>query len=517
MTDSVPRRGGASVRVVLFGVMLGLLLAMLDNLIVGTALPTIVRDLGGASHLSWVVTAYTLAMAISTPVWGKFGDLRGRKRIFLGAIALFMAGSALAGLSQTMTELIVFRTLQGLGAGGLGVGAFAIIGDLVSPRERGKYQGLSASIIAIGTIGGPLLGGVVTGHLSWRWAFYINIPLGLLCFVWTAVLLKLPAVRRAARIDWAGIALLAVTIGSLVLLTSWGGSTYPWASAPIAGLMVLALAGLIAFVAWERQASEPVLPMSIFATRNLTLAIVLAAVVGATMYGCVLYLPLFQQSVQHASATGSGLLLLPMMIPVVVMSQLSGKTMSRTGRYKTWPVIGMIFMIAGTAGLATMTVATGRVLTSVFMVLVGIGLGCTQQMTTTIAQNSVERAQLGVASGAVTLFRSLGGSLGVALFGAIFTRAIRGHAVGTAGYPVLVAHGISGLFMVAAGICVAGLVAAVFVRHVELRTGPPQGRPAQAPPGAEVTPEVGAAEVARVGGPPTTFLGSRGATDPLGE
>jgi EmrB/QacA subfamily drug resistance transporter len=473
MTDSAPRKGGASVRVVLLGVMLGLLLAMLDNLIVGTALPTIVRDLGGTSHLSWVVTAYTLAMAISTPVWGKFGDLRGRKRIFLGAIVVFIVGSVLSGLSQTMTELIAFRTLQGLGAGGLGVGAFAIIGDLVSPRERGKYQGMSASIIAIGTIGGPLLGGVVTGHLSWRWAFYINVPLGIACFAWTAVLLKLPVVRRQARIDWIGIVLLAVTIGSVVLLTSWGGSTHPWASAPIAALAALTVAGLIGFVAWERHASEPVLPVSIFATRNLTLAVVLATVVGAIMYGCVLYLPLFQQTVQHASATGSALLLLPMMIPVVVMSQLSGKTMSRTGRYKMWPVVGMIFMIAGTAALATMTASTGRVLTSAFMALAGLGLGCTQQMCTTVAQNSVERAQLGVASGAVTLFRSLGGSLGVAVFGAIFTHAIRGHAAGGPGYADLVAHGTSALFAVAAGICVAGLVAALLVRHVELRAGPP--------------------------------------------
>jgi MFS family permease len=213
--------------------------------------------------------------------------------------------------------------------------------------------------------------------------------------------------------------------------------------------------------------------VSIFAIRNLMLAVVLAAVVGATMYGCVLYLPLFQQTVQHASATGSGLLLLPMMIPVVVMSQLSGKTMSRTGRYKIWPVIGTIFMIAGTAALATMTASTGRLLTSAFMVLVGIGLGGTQQMCTTIAQNSVERAQLGVASGAVTLFRSLGGSLGVAVFGAIFTHAIGGHAAGGPGYAVLVAHGTSALFMVAAGICVAGLAAALLVRRVELRTGPP--------------------------------------------
>ena len=416
----------ARLRWTLLGVMLAMLLSMLDTTIAGTAMPTIVRELGGFNHLSWVVSAYTLAIAVSTPVWGKLSDLRGRRNVFLASIVLFMLGSAVTGAAQSMGQLIAFRALQGLGAGGLAVGAFALIGDLVAPRERGRYQGMAAIVMAMGTIGGPLLGGFVTGHLGWRWAFYVNLPLGLVALVWSATMLRLPAVRRPASIDWAGVVLLAIAIGSTVLAASLAGVRYAWGSPQILGLAVTALATLTAFIWSQHRATEPVLPPRIFASRNMTLASALVAVVGALLFGCSIYLPLFQQTVQHATATASGLLLLPLLIPMVLASQLPGWVMTKTGRYKIFPVIGTILATAGTLLLATMNTTTRRTSTSLYMALIGIGLGFTTQMTTTIAQNSVQLRDMGAATAALTLFRTLSGSVAVAIFGALSARALTG-------------------------------------------------------------------------------------------
>ena len=481
-----PRNSPARIRLILLGVMLAMLLAMLDNAIVGTALPTIVGDLGGLKHLAWVVTAYTLTTAISTPVWGKVGDLRGRKKVFLTAIVVFVVGSVLSGAAQSMTELIAFRALQGLGAGGLAVGAFALIGDLVSPRERGRYQGMTATVMAIGTIGGPLLGGIVTTHLGWRWAFYINVPLGALAFGWCQVMLRLPATRTAARIDWLGTVLLATTITGLVLVTTWGGNSYAWNSVQVLGLAGLAAVALVAFIVSQQRVAEPVLPLRIFHHRNLPLSSVIALVVGVVMFGCVVYLPQYQQSIQHANATGSGLLLLPLVLPIVVMSQVAGRVMAKTGRYKVFPVLGAGFLITGMALLATMTTDTSRTTTSVYMVLVGIGLGFTMQMNTVIAQNSVDMADLGVASAAVTLFRTVGGSVGVALFGSLFTRALS-HGLPPGGQPDAaqltaltstardtylhaVAVGTQHIFTVGTVITVTALVAALLIKEIPLRS-----------------------------------------------
>ncbi len=475
------------IRLILFGVMLAMLLAMLDNAIVGTALPTIVSDLGGLAHLAWVVTAYTLATAISTPVWGKLGDLYGRKKVFLTAIAVFVAGSVLSGAAQSMIALISFRASQGLGAGGLAVGAFAIIADLVPPRERGRYQGMTATVMAVGTIGGPLLGGFVTTHLGWRWAFYINIPLGVIAFAWCQVMLRLPAKHSAARIDWLGTVLLGTAITGLVLVTTWGGGQYPWGSVQILALAALTIGAVTAFALSQRFVAEPVLPLRIFAARNLTLSSVIAMVVGTTMFGCIVYLPEFQQSVQHASAASSGLLLLPLLLPVVVASQISSRVMSATGRYKVFPVLGSGFLILGMVLLATMTTATSRLTTSGYMVLIGIGLGFTMQITTIIAQNSVEMTDLGVASAAVTLFRTIGGSVGVALFGSLFTRALaQGLPRGAGTQPTAAdlpgmttaardtylhaaATGTQHIFMVGGAVGVAALVAACLLTEVPLR------------------------------------------------
>ncbi|SFF56989.1 drug resistance transporter, EmrB/QacA subfamily [Actinacidiphila alni] len=480
----VPR----NIRLTLLGVMLAMLLGMLDNMVVGTSMPTIVGDLGGLAHISWVVTAYTLATAAATPVWGKFGDLYGRKHVFLASIVVFLIGSALSGAAQSMNALIAFRALQGLGAGGLAAGAFALIGALVPPRERGRYQGMTASVMAIGTIGGPLLGGFVTGHLGWRWAFYINLPLGLLALVWCQVMLRLPATRSKARIDWLGIALMTFTISSVVLAGTWAGVRYAWGSWQIGALAVAAVVGLAAFIASQRRAAEPVLPLRVFETRNFRLSSLMIFAVGAAMFGATLYLPLYQQSVQGASATSSGLLLLPMMLPVVVLSQVAGKVMSRTGRYKVFPIAGAALMTAGMLLLATMDAHTSRAVTSCWMVVAGAGLGLLMQMPTTIAQNSVGMRDMGAASAGVTLFRTIGGSLGVAVFGSLFTRATEQHQAGAGGaareaYLRAVASGTHQIFLAAAAVCATALVAALFVKEVPLR-----GKPAAAPAAATETP-----------------------------
>ncbi|MBY8843758.1 DHA2 family efflux MFS transporter permease subunit [Streptomyces sp. SP2-10] len=463
----------ANVRWTLLGVMLAMLLAMLDNNIVGTAMPTIVRDLGGLEHISWVVTAYTLATAIATPIWGKLGDLYGRKLAFQASIAVFLLASLLAGAAHSMVQLIEFRALQGIGAGGLAAGGFALVGTLVPPRERGRYQGMTATVMAIGVVGGPLVGGFVTGHLGWRWAFYVNLPLGLAALVWVQSLLRLPAPARTSRprIDWAGIAVLTVTTGSAVLAATWAGTAYAWTSWQVLLLWALAVFGAAGFVLVERRAPEPLLPPRVFSGhRNFPLGVGLLAAVGVVMFGSALYLPLFQQTVQGATATDSGLLLLPMMLPVVLASNLAGKVMSRTGRYKVFPVLGTLLLTAGALLLATMDTGTSRLTAGCAMALLGLGLGFTMQMATTIAQNSVGPADMGAASAATNLFRTLGGSLGVAVFGSLFARAVPATAAGEA-YRHAVATGTRHVFLTVAGVCAVAFALALLVKEVPLRGG----------------------------------------------
>ncbi|GAA2166771.1 MDR family MFS transporter [Actinomadura napierensis] len=500
----LPPPAGRSVRWALLGVMLAMLLSMLDNMVVGTAMPTIVGDLGGLEHISWVVTAYTLTTAVSTPVWGKFGDLYGRKNVYLLSVVVFVAGSALSGAAQSMVQLIAFRAVQGLGAGGIGGLAFALIGSLVPPRERGRYQGMTASVMAAGTIGGPLVGGFITGHAGWRWAFYINLPLGVIALVWCWFLLRLPATRVKARVDWTGISLMTAVICALVLATTWAGSTYPWTSWQVLALFAAALAGVAAFVAVERRAAEPLLPLRIFTGhRNFPLMSVLILVSGVALFGCALYLPLFQQTVQGASASGSGLLLLPLMAPVVVISQIGGRVMSATGRYKVFPVIGTACLTVGLFLLSTMDASTSRTATGCYMALVGVGMGCLMQMVTTIAQNSVEMRDLGAASAAMTLFRTIGGSVGVAVFGSLFNQALHGRvpADGAGGaspaglpQPARDAYlhsfvtGTHQIFLLGAVVSAVSLAAALLVKEVPLRGGP-QPAPATAAP--ETEPDAG--------------------------
>ncbi|MFI7213880.1 MDR family MFS transporter [Micromonospora maritima] len=430
-----------NVRVVLFGLMIAMMLAMLDNMIVSTALPRIVFEFGGADHFTWVVTAYVLGTTVSTPIWGKLGDLYGRKAVFLTAVVVFLVGSALCGMSGSgvfggtdngMIELIAFRAVQGLGAGGLMVGVMAIIGDLVPPRERGRYQGMIAGIMAIAMVAGPLVGGFITDNLSWRWAFYVNLPLGGVALLVLATTMHLPKYRTEHKIDWLGAALLSVGITALVLVTTWGGNEYDWGSPQILGLAALAVVALGAFALVERRVPEPILPLGLFANRNFALISVIGFLLGFAMFGAMNFLPLYQQTVQGASATNSGLLLLPLMFGMLVVSLVVGRTITKTGRYRAFPIVGGVVMALGMGLLSLLDLDTSKTQSSLYMVVLGVGMGFLMQTSMLIAQNSVEQKDLGAASGAATFFRSIGGSFGVSLFGAVFANRLADSAAGPA-------------------------------------------------------------------------------------
>ncbi|MDT0477351.1 MDR family MFS transporter [Streptomyces griseoviridis] len=504
-----------SVRVVLLALMITMMLAMLDNMIVGTAMPTIVGELGGLEHLAWVVTAYTLATAASTPVWGKLGDMYGRKATFMTSIVIFLIGSALSGMAQNMGELIGFRAVQGLGAGGLMVGVMAIIGDLIPPRERGKYQGMMAGVMAIAMIGGPLVGGTITDNWGWRWAFYINLPLGVVALGLISAVLHLPKKRAKAGIDYLGVVLLTVGITSTVLVTTWGGSEYAWGSARIMELIGIGVATLVGFVFWQTKAAEPVLPLHIFRSRNFTLMSLIGFITGFVMFGATLFLPLYQQAVQGASATNSGLLLLPMLGAMLVTSMVAGRVTTNTGKYKVFPIAGSVLMIVGLYLLSTMDTGTSRFTSGVFMAVVGLGMGCLMQITMLVAQNSVDMKDMGVASSSTTLFRTLGSSFGVAVMGALFNNRVqdvmseRAGALGSKiteksaqldapslaklpaavreAYQDAVSSGTHSAFLLGSVVAVLALVAAVFVKEVALRGAGPKtddesAQDAQIPP-----------------------------------
>jgi EmrB/QacA subfamily drug resistance transporter len=483
------------------------MLAMLDQLVVSTALPRIVGDLGGVTHLSWVVTAYVLASTVTTPLYGKLGDLYGRKRLLVIAIVIFLAGSALSGLSRSMDQLIAFRALQGLGAGGLLTGAIATIGDLVSPRERGQYMGYIMGAMTLAMIAGPLVGGYITDNLSWRWIFYINMPVGGAALVYLAATLHMPRRRVPHKVDYLGAAALAVAATSIILLTTWGGTQYPWRSGQIMGLGVVALVATAAFLAVEARAAEPILPLHVFRNRNFSLATGMSFLLGLAMFGALTFLPLYQQTVQHLSATGSGLMLIPMMLGSTVTTLIAGQVTTRTGRYKALPIIGGGVMTVGMFLLTTLGVTTTRLTTGLFFVVMGIGMGFLMQVTTLVVQNSVGPRDMGVASSSRTFFQQIGGSIGVAAFGAVFAKRLTDvmsarlpgvHLSGGGGQfnPVAVnhlplpvrrdvfyaiAHAVTGVFWWAAPATAIVFVLAWFVKEVPLR-----GRAQAQEPAAEL-------------------------------
>jgi EmrB/QacA subfamily drug resistance transporter len=484
------------VMIILPGLLLAILLAMLDNLIVSTALPRIVGDLGGVAHLSWVVTAYILASLVVTPFYGKLGDMYGRKKFFVVAIVIFLAGSALSGLSQSMAELIMFRAVQGLGAGGLMVGAMATLGDIVAPRERGKYMSYMMVVMMLATIGGPLLGGFITENFSWRWIFYINLPVGGAALVYIISTLHLPAKRVNHRLDYLGGGLLAVAAISLVLLATWGGTEYPWASGQIIGLAVLAVAAAAAFCMVELRVAEPILPLHVFRNRNFSLTMALTFLTGLAMFGALTFLPLYQQTVQGASPTLSGLMLTPMMLGVTVTSIVAGQVTTRTGRYKIFPILGGAIMGVGMYLLTGLGISTTKTTSAIYYVVLGLGMGFLMQMVSLIAQNSVQQKDMGVASSARMFFQQIGGSLGVAAFGAVFARRLTESLAAAAGSGVhisasggqldpatvdslparvkhdvffAIAHAIQGVFIWALPAAVLIFALAWFIKEVPLR------------------------------------------------
>lgn len=409
---------------VLSALMLGMLLAALDATIVSTALPTIVGDLHGANHLSWVVVAYLLASTVSTPLWGKLGDLYGRKIFFIWAIVIFLAGSMLCGFAQNMLELILFRALQGLGGGGLMVGAQAVIADVVAPRERGKYSGLFGAVFGAATVLGPLLGGYIVEYWSWRWIFFVNVPFGIIALLVTAAALPNAGERRSHVIDYAGIVTLTLAASSLILFTSLGGSDFAWSSWKSIGLLVGGLVLTVAFIMIERRSVEPVLPPSLFANRVFSSASAIGFVVGFAMFGAMTFLPLYFQDVHGASPTNSGLRLLPMMVGLFSASIVTGQLVVRGWRYRPFPIVGTAVMTIGIGLLGTIGVTTSTFVTGAYMLILGVGIGLVMQILITAVQNAVNPSDVGAATAGSNFFRSIGGSFGTAVFGAIFSNEL---------------------------------------------------------------------------------------------
>ena len=502
--------GRRNTLVVFAGLLLAMFIAALDQTITATALPTIAGDLGGLSQLTWVVTVYVLAAAATTPVWGKLSDQFGRRGLLRVAIATFLVGSALCGVAGNIGELIACRAVQGIGAGGIMTLAMAAVGDLVSARERGRYQGYIQSVFVLASVAGPLLGGVLVDHVSWRWVFYINLPIGAAALM---LLSRQPeaSAGRGARVDYRGSALLAAAVSAVLLVTVWGGDRYAWDSVEILGLAAAALALLAGFVWQERRAAEPVLPLRLFRDRVFVVVSVGAFLATLSLFAVIVFMPLFFQLVTHATATTSGLLLIPMLLASTASTIMSGRTMSRTGRYKIFPVIGFAIMCLGLGLLST--VDSGRGPAVAYLVIFGLGFGLTTQVLVVAIQNAVDRREIGTATASVNLFRALGGSLGVAIYGAVFASGLRrglprhvpGGAAGVDTHgiqasperiralPVAVQHGISlsvadalhAVFLTAAPAAALGFLVVLFLREYPL--GGATGRVPERRPAEQVT------------------------------
>jgi EmrB/QacA subfamily drug resistance transporter len=529
-SQALPGLSKRGILLIIGALMLGMLLAALDQTIVSTALPTIVGDLHGASHIAWVVTAYLLTSTVSTPLWGKLGDQYGRKAFFQGSIVIFLIGSVLSGISHSMLELIAFRAVQGIGAGGLMVGAQAIVGDVVSPRERGRYVGLFGAVFGVASIVGPLLGGVFVDNLSWRWIFYINLPIGAIALAVVAAQVPGNLGRVHHVIDYLGAAVLTLSASGLVLFTSLGGSPgYAWGSPTMLALAAAGAAFLGVFVLVERYAKEPVLPLHLFRNRTFSVTSVVGFIVGFAMFGALTYLPAYFQVVQGVSPTFSGVRLLPLMGGLLVMSIGSGQVIARTGRYRAFPIVGSAVTTLGLYLISLMGVGTSGALSSLYMVVLGLGIGSVMQVLVIIVQNAVPHSELGVATSGATFFRSIGSSFGTAIFGAIFSNLLvgnlRSHLHGlrlppgfsaSAVTPAAIAHipgavrmgflegyaaTIQTVFLYAVPVAALAFIATWLIPHVELRRWGAGG-----PAGAELAT---AGQPATTGTARTELVGAR--------
>jgi EmrB/QacA subfamily drug resistance transporter len=479
--------------VIFGGLVLVLLLAALDQTIVATALPTIAGDFGGLSHISWVVSAYLLAQTAVTPLYGKLGDLYGRKRVLQSAIVLFLAGSALCGAAQSMNELIVFRAVQGLGGGGLIVLTQAVVGDVVPPRKRGLYMGIFGGVFGFASIAGPLIGGFLVDHASWRWIFYVNLPIGVVALIVLAIVLPKTGRRGEPVIDYLGAGLIAAGLSAIVLVTSLGGNTWAWSSPQVAIVGTAGVVLLILFYFVERTVAEPVLPPRLFGNRVFTVGSLLGLIVGFAMFGAITFMPLFFQTVKGASPTGSGLRLVPLMAGMLVTSIGSGRVITKIGHYKPFPIAGMALMSVGFVLLSGMDATVTTLSSSLRLAVLGLGLGLVMQVLVLAVQNAVDYADLGVATSGATLFRSIGGSLGTAVFGAIFSGrlsselagrvAVASHQNGRlspaqlhrlppaahAAYVHAFVNALQPVFLMAAGVTAVGFVLALFLPDRKLR------------------------------------------------
>ncbi len=422
--------------VVMTGLMVGMFLSALDQSIVGTALPRITSDLGGLDKLSWVVTAYLLAATASTPLWGKISDLYGRRLLFQIAIVTFLIGSLLAGFSQNIEELIAFRAVQGLGGGGLMALAMATIGDVVPPRERGRYQGYFAAVFGTSSVLGPVLGGWFADGPGWQWIFFINVPLGLVALFITSAALKIPHVRRDHKIDYLGAAAVVASVSSFLLYTAWAGPDLGWASGTGLTLLIGGFVLAVAFVFIELRASEPIIPMRLFRNSIFSIANVFGFLIGIAMFGSMIFIPVYLQVVDGMSPTESGLAMLPMVVGIFTTSISAGLLMSRNGKYKRYPVAGAAIVTTALVMLSTLDNTSPYWFAGLAMFVMGLGLGLTMQVLIVVVQNSVDRSDMGVATSSVTFFRQMGGSFGTALFGAILSSRLATHlAETTAGVP----------------------------------------------------------------------------------
>ncbi|MBC9715833.1 MFS transporter [Streptomyces sp. TRM66268-LWL] len=485
--DAAPNGEAPPSRLVILGLLLGIILATLDGTIVGTALPSIAGDLGGLDRLSWVITAYLLTTAVSTPIWGKLGDLYGRKSSYLSSIMLFLAGSVLCGLAQDMGQLIAFRALQGIGAGGLFVGALSLIGTLLTPAEAGRSQALIGIMMPVALLGGPLLGGFLTDQLDWRWVFYVNIPVGAVALAIIGTRVRLPRRRVKARLDLAGVALLTTAVLALTLLGSWGGARYAWTSPQTIGIAAVAAGALAVFVRVELRAPEPVIPPRLFADRNFTVAQVLSFVTGAAMMAGASYLPHYMQFVQGTSSTVSGLLLIPLMLGMIGTQLAIGRRIADGGGYRVYPLAGGAVATVGALALLVLGVDTPVWVASAVTLVLGVGIGCLMQPSMLITMNSAEPRDMGAATGTQTLLRTVGGSLGVAVLGSVFASRLADSGAGTVGAELTpealrrlpdgiqaafragVVDGIQGIAVGTAALCAVAFAAAWVIREVPLR------------------------------------------------